>query len=105
MWPQSYQKEIIYIPLLNEGIPVYRPAYGLKVGEQTYVVLLSSDYTPRSEEWEFPPGNIVVCKKKVLTGTECGVLNKVECLVAQSRIDPGKLKDILESGPSDITFS
>lgn len=105
MWPKSYRKEIIYIPLLNEGFPVYCPAYGLQVGERIYVVLLSSDYTPRSEEWEFPPGNIVVCKKKVLTGTEGGVLNKDECLVAQSRIDPGKLKDIMASGPSDIQFS
>jgi hypothetical protein len=105
MCPKSYRKEIIYKPLLNEGFPVYRPTYGLQVGEHTFVVLLPSDYTPESEEWKFPPGNIVVCKKKVLTGTEGGVLNKNECLVARSRIDPGELKDFLDSGPSDIQFS
>ena len=105
MWPKIFRKEIIYIPLLNEGTDVWRPAYGLQVGEQTYVVLLSSDYDPEDEEWEFPPGNIVVCKKKVLLGAEGGVAIRNERLVAQSRIDPEKLKDIVDSGPSDIQFS
>jgi len=105
MWPKSFRNEIIYIPLLNEGTPVYRPAYGLQVGEQTYVVLLPSDYDPEDEEWEFPPGNIVLCKKQVLLGAEGGEPTTNERLVARSRIDPGKLKEIVDSDPSDIQFS
>lgn len=103
MWPKSFRKEIIYIPLLNEGVPTIRPAYGLQVGEHTYVVLLSSDYDPEDEEWEFPPGSVVVCQK----GVSKTVYKGEVFLVARSRsqIDSGKLKDILDSGPSDITFS
>ena len=65
MSSDSIELETIYIPLLNEGTPVVRPASGVRVGEFTFVVILTPEYNPTDEEWKFPPGSIVTCRKEV----------------------------------------
>lgn len=64
MFFQSIQKQEIYIYLLNEGVDSWRPAWALQVGPSTFVVLLMQDYDPETEDWEFPPGSVVVCREK-----------------------------------------
>ena len=61
---ENIREETIYIPLLNEGTDVWRPASALEVGPRTFVVLLTQPYDPEAEEWEFPPGSVVVCQEK-----------------------------------------
>ena len=49
----------LYVPLLNEGTDVLRPATGVFVGPDVIRVESPDDYDPETEEWEFPPGSEV----------------------------------------------
>ena len=60
----------IYIPLLNEGIPVSRPTKGKFFSDGFYEVLATDDYDTQLEEWEFPPGTFVECKTEFEDGKE-----------------------------------
>lgn len=54
------------MPLLNEGTDVYRPVYGNLITDNTYQVGTSVEgLSPEQldEEWLFPLGSIVKCKK------------------------------------------
>ena len=64
----NIKKTEIYIPLLNEGVPVFRPTRGEIIAGNTFKVLPSPDYDPEVEEWEFPPGTIVKCRVEVREG-------------------------------------
>ena len=56
--------ETIYIPLLDEGVDVWRPAPAWKIDRDTYIVLRPNDYDPEDEHWEFPPGSTVICERR-----------------------------------------
>ncbi len=58
---QASNTELIYVPLLDEGVPVVRPARGRPLGNGRYLVVEASDYDPETETWEFPPGSVVSC--------------------------------------------
>lgn len=58
----------VYIKLLNEGTPVFRPAQAERVEKDTVKLLPVADYNQRDEEWEFPPGSIVRCEGRVMDG-------------------------------------
>ncbi len=64
----NIKTEVIYIPLLNEGTPVFRPAGGLRLGKNMFKVLATEEYDPEDEEWEFPPETIVRCGKEFRNG-------------------------------------
>ena len=51
----------LFVPLLNEGTSVLRPATGLFVAPDVIRVEATADYDPDVEEWEFPPGSEVRC--------------------------------------------
>ncbi len=53
--------KIIYVPLLDEGTSVARPAKAINVAGDIYVVLMSQDYEPEHEHWQYPPGSLVRC--------------------------------------------
>lgn len=72
----STRTETIYIPLLNEGTPVVRPTLGIKIADNTYQVLPTKDYDPAIEEWEFPPGSIVVCAVERRNSNEVLIASK-----------------------------
>jgi len=65
---ESVQKETIHIALLDEVIPVWRPASALRVGPRIFVVLLKQPFEYEGEEWEYPPGSVVVCEKQTKSG-------------------------------------
>jgi hypothetical protein len=58
---QGSNTELIYIPLLNEGVPVVRPTRGNALGNGKFLVLETADYDRETEAWEFPPGSVVSC--------------------------------------------
>jgi hypothetical protein len=61
--------EQIYVPLLDEGVDVLRPAPAWKIADHTYIILRPSDYDPDDEKWQFPPGSTVVVEpRKTSTG-------------------------------------
>lgn len=62
--------KMIYIRLLDEGTPVYRPTQGMMIEDLIFEVLPTEDYSPEDEHWEFPPGKIVRCKKEIYGGNE-----------------------------------
>jgi hypothetical protein len=57
-------QDTIFIPLLDEGTPCWRPTKGVKIGELLYRVLPTDNYDPLDENWAFKPGDIVVCKEE-----------------------------------------
>ena len=58
----------IYIPLLNEGVAVVRPATGIPMGNDVYRVVATDNYDPGDEQWEFPPGSVVNCERQARNG-------------------------------------
>lgn len=54
----------VYVRLLNEGVPVMRPAPAAHLGTDRYRLGQPAGYDPSDEVWEFPPGSIVRCDTK-----------------------------------------
>lgn len=75
------QRSVIYIQLLDEGTPVWRPTEGEMVADMVFKVLPTENYDPEDEHWEFPPGTIVRCKKQIKHNQEAQ-----EVLVAVEKI-------------------
>ncbi len=67
----------IYIELLDEGSPVWRPTQGVELGPNEYLVLPTKNYNPDDEIWAFPPGSRVVCEKKLLSRGEALVAKRL----------------------------
>ena len=76
---QGSNTELIYIPLLDEGVSVVRPTRGRALGNGKFLVLETADYDRETEAWEFPPGSVVSC---VLESHDKG-----DILVARSLVD------------------
>ena len=74
--------ETIYVALLDEGVPVWRPTQGAPLGDGLYEVLATPDYDDDDEHWEFPPGSIVRCVREMR--------ESVELLIAREAVDPSE---------------
>ena len=57
----------IYVALLNEGVPVWRPTRAVDLEDGTFKILPTNNYDPETEQWEFPPESIVICELKILS--------------------------------------
>jgi hypothetical protein len=55
----------IHIALLGEGVEVWRPVQAEPIGPDLYFVL---GPIPEDEEWAFPPGSLVRCVTRELSG-------------------------------------
>ena len=62
----SGQVSTIYVALLNEGTPAWRLVKAEKLDEAKYRIMEQS-YDRETEEWEFPPGAVVVCEWRALS--------------------------------------
>jgi hypothetical protein len=71
----------IHIALLGEGTEVWRPVQAEPIGPELYFVL---GPIPEDEEWAFPPGSLVRCVMRELSGDRGRV---AACLVAVARIE------------------
>ena len=78
----SIERTQIYIPLLNEGTDVLRPATGVFVNPDTVRVESPPDYDPNIEEWEFPPGSEVHCVAEYRDGRQ--ILVARSCVLTPS---------------------
>jgi hypothetical protein len=55
----------VYVYLLDEGTDVWRPVTAERVGSDRFRL---SGPLPRGETWQFPPGEVVRCEQRVLSG-------------------------------------
>lgn len=62
----SSKKSVIYIPLLDEGVPVARPTLGERIKDNIFKVLPTENYDPDDETWMYPPGSVVQCELREL---------------------------------------
>ena len=56
----------IYVKLIDEPVPVWRPVKAEQIAGNVYLIV-SQPYDQDTEQWEFPPGERVVCKILLLT--------------------------------------
>jgi len=64
----STRQRVIYVPLLDEGVPVVRPTMAFDLGNGLYKVLATAGYDPENETWKFPPGTVVRCQNEERDG-------------------------------------
>ena len=64
----SSQPQTVYVELLEETVPVWRPVAALPEGNGVY--RLPSEM-PADERWEFPPGSLVRCESRTLEHGDC----------------------------------
>jgi len=57
----SESSPVVYVQLLNEGTPAWRPTFARFIKDDIYELLPTEHYDPEDEEWEFVPGTIVHC--------------------------------------------
>ena len=60
----STDAQQVFVELLGEGTVCLRPTLAQPLGAGTYRLLATSDYDPKSEQWEFPPGTTVRCREE-----------------------------------------
>lgn len=54
----------IYVQLLEEGLPVWRPVTASKLSEQIFIITgVPGRFDPDDEVWEFPLGSTVVVEE------------------------------------------
>jgi hypothetical protein len=56
--------DVIHVALLNEGMTVWRPVPARKLADGSYLLERPENYDPDLEDWQFPPGAIVVCEPR-----------------------------------------
>ena len=74
----------LYVPLLNEGTDVLRPATGVFVGPDLIRIDAPADYDPETEEWEYPPGSEVRCVAEWRGGSQILVARAVSVTSSRS---------------------
>ncbi len=62
----SQSRKTIYVALLDEGSPCWRPVEAESLSENTFRIL-SSNPDPEDEKWEFSTGSIVRCEERDLS--------------------------------------
>jgi non-homologous end joining protein Ku len=72
------ERETIYVPLLDEGIEVWRPVAARKLEADTYLIL-DQDYDRDVETWQFGPGTRVRCRKERRNGDQVLVATEIAC--------------------------
>lgn len=60
--------ETVYVLLLGEGVPVYRPVPASKVGSNIFVLGGADLHDPKNEQWQFLPGARVIIEEQMREG-------------------------------------
>ena len=58
----------VFVRLTGEGTDVCRPTRASPRGGMQFELLATEDYDPDDEQWEFPPGSVVVCSSRDVCG-------------------------------------
>jgi hypothetical protein len=65
----SQQTETIYMPLLDEGVDVWRPVLAQRLDGGRFLVV-EQHYDRDAEQWAHEPGTIVLCSPRDLDGQQ-----------------------------------
>lgn len=79
-WKEGFiTMQTIYMPLLNEGVDVWRPVQAVKRSNGYYEVTSKND-NPDDEIWAYKTGDIVSCELKEPDGKEkhLVIIKKIE---------------------------
>ena len=79
------ETDVIYVPPLDEGVPVVRPARAVALGRGMFRLLPTPCYDADDETWEFPPGSVVVCVTERRGGAEVRVARRLADLATGGR--------------------
>ncbi len=63
----------VYVRLLDEGTPVFRPTRASRLGDGRVRLLAPDTYDAETARWEFPPGTVVRLETRKLSGGEAEV--------------------------------
>lgn len=66
----------IYVPLLNEGVEVWRPVEARRLSADTYLIL-DQEYDRDLETWAFEPGIVVKAQARKQNGREIVIATEV----------------------------
>ena len=61
----------IYMPLLDEGVEVWRPVQAESLGENRFRIC---ENTPEDEVWEFGSGEVVRCVRRTFQDGTVGLV-------------------------------
>lgn len=61
------EQSTIYMPLLDEGVDVWRPVPAERLSADRYLV---AGVVPTDESWQFVPGSVVRCEEHVFASGE-----------------------------------
>lgn len=56
----------VYVELLDEGTPVWRPSSAIKVDDNVFV-LTNENYDPNTEQWSVLPGSLITIEQQQTT--------------------------------------
>jgi hypothetical protein len=59
---------VVFVALIDEGVDVWRPVPATPLGGARYRLGRPRDFDPQTETWEFPPGAVVECETRTLSG-------------------------------------
>jgi hypothetical protein len=62
----------IYVPLLDEGVAVWRPVDALHKEADIYTIT-SANLIPDDERWQFTTGQSVRCRQKTFADAKTGL--------------------------------
>lgn len=87
------RSETIYIPLLGEGTPVWKPVVAERLLDGTFRIL---GEMPDDEEWAFKPGELVVVRQHVFSDGKSGLVADRLAIEACIRVEltPDELRII-----------
>ena len=71
--PGCITKQTIYVSLLDEGTPCYRPVEAILKQGDIYTII-SNNSDPEDEHWEFICGDDVRCKVQTFSGGNQGLV-------------------------------
>jgi hypothetical protein len=74
----------IYVPLLDEGLDVWRPVRARRLSRDTYLIL-DQPYDRAVETWQFEPGTVVRCRRERREGAPILVASEAVRAPAPSR--------------------
>ena len=64
-------EKTIFVALLDEGTPVWRPVAATALGGQIFRI---EGVVPGDETWQFVPGQFVECRRKSFSGGTSGLV-------------------------------
>lgn len=71
------ERVAVYVELLDEGTPVWRPSSAIKIDGSVFV-LTNENHDPDIEKWSVLPGSLITIEQQQTTDGLLGVATKYD---------------------------